>query len=500
MMIHPIPAENPVFTKHLRARLRPQHLLPLAIIVAVVCGCVVWAASTARPWETEDYAKGMFGFMVFVQGVILLLVGTYQVNASVGNARASGMLDFHRISPQRPDVLAVGFLLGGAIREWILFAITLPFSCALAFMASLDPGAWLLVLLQLVVAALLYHAAALVAGLAFSEGRGGAVLIIILLVFLSMVGPMKPVTYLTVYPAVLAAMGVDTAPFNVHGFYGLKTSPVLVAMLHQIPLLLFLVIAAERKMRHDLAYPYTKPISVAFFAVIAAIALGDAVPLPRPYLSYDWSNLDLGAPALCYALFAAGLLLALAVSPGAGDFVKGIRHARKLGLSHVPLWSDLAPNWAPLLSFGAVFMLAGIAGVSLLTKADTDSQRLLYAAAAGACAVIFFGAAKQSFDLVFRRHARLYLVLLLFFLWGVPLLLGMMLTILEPYPESAITRAMFSVTPLSGMAIVFAPEHGHLDQMSAWLTVGASGLLAICFLTLSFVAVHQAREAAEAAP
>jgi len=495
-MIHPIPAENPVFTKHLRARLRPQHLLPLAIIVAVLCGCVMWAASTAPRWNAEDYAKGMFGFLVFIQAVILLLVGTYQVNTSVGTARTSGMLDFHRISPQRPDVLAVGFLLGGAIREWILFAITLPFSGALALMSGMEPLAWLLVILQFVVCALLYHAAALVSGLVFSEGRGGAVLIIILLVFLSMVGPLKPVTYLTIYPAVLAALGTDTSPFNVHGFYGLKASPVLVAMLHQIPLLLFLLIAAERKMRHDLAYAYSKPLSVAFFAVIAAIALGDAVPLPRAVHEWYGSDLNVGAPALCYALFAAGLLLALAVTPGAGDFVKGLRHARKLGMAHASLWSDLAPNWAPLLSFGGVFMLAAIAGVHLLTNSDVDTQRLLYAAATGACAVIFFGAAKQSFDLVFRKHARLYLVLLLFFLWGVPLLLGMMLSILQPYPESATARAMFSVTPLSGMGIVFGMEHDRLDQMTAWVALGASGLLAVCFFALSFVAVRQAREAA----
>jgi hypothetical protein len=32
--------------------------------------------------------------------------------------------------------------------------------------------------------------------------------------------------------------------------------------------------------------------------------------------------------------------------------------------------------------------------------------------------------------------------------------------------------------------------------MTAWVALGASGLLAVCFFALSFVAVRQAREAA----
>ena len=496
-MIRSFPAENPVFTKHFRSRLRPQHLLPLAIIVAVVCGCVVWTATAAPTWNAKEQAREMFIFLVVIQAMILLLVGTYQVNNAVGNARASGMLDFHRISPQRPDVLALGFLLGGAIREWILFAVTIPFSAGLAALADIGPTAWGLVMVQLAVTGLLYQAAALVAGLVFTEGRGGAVLIIIVLVALSMVGPLKPVTYLTIYPAVMAALG-ESFSNAVYGFYGIVGSPVLISMLHQIPLLLFLLIAAERKMRHDLAYPYSKPMSVAFFAVIAAIALGDAVRLPKVQMGHDPFDLNLGAPALCYGLAVAGGLLALAVTPGAGDFVKGLRHARKLGSSRVPLWSDLAPNWAPLLSYGVVFMLAAVAGVFLLSRAGSDTQRLLFGSATGACTVLCFGAAKQSFDLVFRRHARLYLVLLLFFLWGVPLLLGMLLSFASQNgPEGAIPQAFFAVSPLSGIGLIFADIAYHRGMVNAWIALGSSALLAACFLALSVLAAHQAEEGAE---
>jgi hypothetical protein len=497
-MIRSIPAENPVLTKHLRSRLRPQHLVPLAIIVAVVCGCVVWAAIAGAGWNDEDYAKGMFRFLVFIQAVILLLVGTYQVNSAVGNARASGMLDFHRISPQRPDVLTVGFLLGGAIREWILFAVTIPFSAALAALAGIGPTAWVLVIVQIAVAGLLYHAAGLVAGLVFSEGRGGAVLIIVLLVVLSMVGAVRPVTYLTIYPAVMAAMGGESFSRAVHGFYGVISSPVLISMLHQIPLLLFLLIAAERKMRHDLTFAYSKPLSVAFFAVIAAIALGDAVRLPGAQMGYDMLNLNVGAPALCYALALAGGLLALAVTPGAGDFVKGLRHARKLGWSRVPLWSDLAVNWAPLLSYGFVFMLTAAAGVFLLSKGEADAQKLLFASATGACTVLYFGAAKQSFDLVFRKHARVYLVLLLFFLWGVPLLLGMLLSFASRNgPEGAIPQAFFAISPLSGIGQIFGQDNYHRGMLNTWIALSSAALLAMCFLALSVLAAHQAKEAAE---
>ena len=63
-----------------------------------------------------------------MQVVILAIMGSGQVNASVSGARASGILDFHRVSPLTPTELTLGFFFGAPIREYVLFAATLPFT------------------------------------------------------------------------------------------------------------------------------------------------------------------------------------------------------------------------------------------------------------------------------------------------------------------------------------------------------------------------------------
>ena len=63
-----------------------------------------------------------------IQVVLLVIMGAAQVNASVNGAAHSGILDFHRVSPLTPTELTLGFFFGAPIREYALFAATLPFT------------------------------------------------------------------------------------------------------------------------------------------------------------------------------------------------------------------------------------------------------------------------------------------------------------------------------------------------------------------------------------
>ncbi|MEN6404441.1 MAG: hypothetical protein ABFD94_21035, partial [Armatimonadia bacterium] len=105
--------ENPLFTKHVRARLRPQQLYPMVIVIGVLCLFSLWGT-----YSTDSYKDGMlFSILLLIQGGLLLLVGTSEIANAVAGARHSGMLDFHRISPQSPVATAAGFILGAPIRE-----------------------------------------------------------------------------------------------------------------------------------------------------------------------------------------------------------------------------------------------------------------------------------------------------------------------------------------------------------------------------------------------
>src|SRR5690348_6375028 len=121
--------DNPILVKHVRSRLRRQQLFPSMAATALLCAMILWIGIAA-----SSVQNGIaFGFLVFFQAGLLFLGGASQVGTSVAGAREAGVLDFHRISPVPPAALALGFLLGGPVREYVLFLCTLPF--AIAFVA-----------------------------------------------------------------------------------------------------------------------------------------------------------------------------------------------------------------------------------------------------------------------------------------------------------------------------------------------------------------------------
>ncbi|MEN6303846.1 MAG: hypothetical protein ABFD96_14030, partial [Armatimonadia bacterium] len=63
--------ENPLLIKHVRSRLRPQQLYPMMIVVAVLCGLVMWGAYSSS--EVSE-AGAAFNMLLLIQGGLLLLV------------------------------------------------------------------------------------------------------------------------------------------------------------------------------------------------------------------------------------------------------------------------------------------------------------------------------------------------------------------------------------------------------------------------------------------
>ncbi|MCJ7750959.1 MAG: hypothetical protein MUQ65_07665, partial [Armatimonadetes bacterium] len=147
-MLRALVFENPLLVKHTRARLRRQHTIPLIAAVVMTCGLIMWPMAMFAEGASEDIA-GLFMFLLVMQAGLLLLAGTYRVATDVSEAQQSLMLDFHRISPQKPLAITLGFLFGSPIREYVLFACTLPFSMALAYAGNVSPLSWLALMLAL---------------------------------------------------------------------------------------------------------------------------------------------------------------------------------------------------------------------------------------------------------------------------------------------------------------------------------------------------------------
>ena len=80
------------------------------------------------PARCASRTAARLAWLLALQAVILVVMGASQVGSSVGAARASGILDFHRVSPLTPAELTLGFFFGAPVREYVLFACTLPLS------------------------------------------------------------------------------------------------------------------------------------------------------------------------------------------------------------------------------------------------------------------------------------------------------------------------------------------------------------------------------------
>ncbi len=491
MMMDDLVLQNPVLVKHLRSRLRPQHLIPLVLMVAAICACITWASMAG-----EDPRGGLMGLITF-QGLLLFLVGSSAVAAAVSTARESGMLDFHRISPQRPLALSLGFLLGAPVREFVLFACTLPFALVLAAQADHALLPWLAVTADLLLLSPLYYAIAILAGLALPKRTSSTTLTLMLIIFLHMGWMMQAAGSLTIIP-LTAALGKDaatTAPHINTTILGYPAPALLVCLLHQLPILVFLLVAITRKMRHELAYPLTKLDAISFYSVMALLLLSDA---PAGLAMLDSSphggSPELGGIALTYGLALLGCVFVALVTPDAGAFARAVRHARKLGFSQPSNWEERAANPATVAAFAAIFLVAGVVASTILPGPHVQVMRVIVGAFVGACAVLFFGLAKQSFDLVFGKNSNSYFLLLLFACWALPLLIALSLSVIAN-GEDALMYLIMALSPLAGIGLAIAANPEYISAVS-FTAVTASAVLAVVSAAFAARAVQRATEAA----
>ena len=154
----------------------------VVVVVVVLCLCIVWAGY-------QDASFGLRGrvlALVGLQATILVVMGASQVGTSVGAARASGILDFHRISPLSPTELTLGFFFGAPVREYVLFACTLPFSLCTWRLAFRNVHAFVQLMIFLMASAWSLHGLALLNALlarARTNPRGVVGLVIFVVLF-----------------------------------------------------------------------------------------------------------------------------------------------------------------------------------------------------------------------------------------------------------------------------------------------------------------------------
>jgi hypothetical protein len=455
--------DNPILVKHMRSRLRKQPLAAAMVVVSVFCICIAWAGI-----QLQSLASGgTFGLLLGLQSVILVVMGATQVGSAVGAARASGILDFHRVSPLTPTELTLGFFFGAPIREYVLFACTLPFSlCCLAFGTPSVHG-FVQLMVLLVACAWLFHGLALLNAL-LAKARANPRGVVGLIIFVVFFG--GNLIFGLRRSAALVDMDLRLT------FFGISLPWLAVVLLHQAVVLYFIYLAARRKMGSERIHPLSKPQAIAALASLAVLLVGTI------WRREEFVTLEI---ATIYLLVITAILLIMMVTPNLPEYDKGLWRARRMGLAHLPWWDDLSLNRVILvIACAIVLATATVASggaadsTSFGPASRVDVGSFPLAIAAGVLVVAYFGLAHQYFALRFGARARIYFSLFLFLAWVVPLLAGSILLMASmPIDAERESQVVFSLSPVAGIGLTAIPQDAQGYQTAIQAAVITPALL-----------------------
>jgi len=203
--------DNPLLLAQARRRVRREQLAKTLLVPVSLGLCIDLYGITAHD-PTGTVWLGVYKLMFFIIGIVLFLRGTAQISGLMSSERTSGILDFHRASPTTGWTDAVGYLLGGCAREYLVVGGFLPFLLFAGVQAEVSIAKMAGALIVITLSATMYHLYGMMVGLTAGQKKsatGSAVGGVLLLLFfggtLYQTGVMV-IAYLTPYPA-LANLG-----------------------------------------------------------------------------------------------------------------------------------------------------------------------------------------------------------------------------------------------------------------------------------------------------
>jgi hypothetical protein len=517
-------ANNPLFVKHLRSRLRRSAVLPGVIIVVFLSLCIIFLHSQAKKNNPNTDIGSHFFF--WMQGFILVLLGGAQVASSIAQIKESGIIDFHRITPVPARIQTLGIMLGAPIRELILYVATMPFAIYLAIDGPIGITSFCKLLLVQLGSALMYYSLAMITGLTGAKARGATgryvgilALVNFFAIKLFIFGIYGP-TLITTAPIYIEVFRLDEddqqaqqqqaqqqrqfqggkgAQAQQFGgpnqgqpnqqiaaqkkrppitFYGLALPVVLQSLLFQGCLLTFLFIGASRRI-HSARLPlYTKPMAVLFLIALAALTLGSLWDTPTLALT-------LGS---VYFLTICAIMLTKSVTAPLGDVIKAMQRARKLSGLRVPIWSDLASNKFTAFFFACI--IGATVSIGLLAAPQPPALGFIQIRhvfspwpplLVGVLTVLTYGFTSQYFALAFGKRAGSYFTLFVFFAWFTPIIVGILAISLDVDGGGYV----LAISPIVGIAFSGAFGIPRIDEVVVKVCAIAPGaIFTIMFFVL----------------
>lgn len=524
---------NPIWLKCARSRLRMKYLISWGLVVFTVCtfvtSMIYLTATRQQMLAPEVAAKSLLIPLIVIQGIILMLLGTGSVTAGLVQEREEGLLDYHRMTPMTPVAKILGYLFGLPVREYCLFALTLPYVAFAVTVGNFD--LWTLARFYMVffTSVWVYHMTGLVIGMAWSKPRraamvtqGMVILLYIILPLLSNVG-LTYFEFLTIRPTLLGMVmeelnkmqpGIDRAAtsqfpglgnYEEIGFFGMILSPTQFTLLVQGFLLSFAFVVVYRKWRDTHDHPLSKAGAFLFYVGTTLLLAGSMWPIVGGSQTYE--RFSHSSPMLLVLmmlfLITSGLFMLLlihVVTPTRYMAMEELRRARKRGERVVPRNSDgassLSVTIGMLIVTGvATSALAGVAaGTDLYFAGRPALNTLIWPPLLFVAVFLFVQALRERF------RARVFFVVL-FLMWVVPVLAAMvMFGAAELFVEGTYLALLSAPVSLTLMVANIFDQTTTVDAVPRFLPPDLDGhvgtmitLSVVGYIGLAFVMQRQLR-------
>ncbi len=400
--------KNPIFARYCQSRLRLRGLGVFLLVTVLISGFIVAMAHSVGVRSQTDpigTARGPLIPLLILQAIILFILGTAQVAGGMTAERDEGVIDYQRLIPMSPLAKVLGYLFGLPVREYVMFAATLPFTAWSLWRGQVAAAVWLPLYGVVFTSTLLYHLTGLVTG-TVAKNRRWAFLASIGLVFcLYTIIPQMAkfglvfFKYLTITPVfeeslpglLPPAMGAAMKGYQhfvpTVKFFNLDFSETVFTLFSQGGLILTFIIMLCRKWRRHESHLLGKLWATGFFIWVQILLLGNALPLIEPGTLFPsrafYKMVRVASaqpPSAAEAVIMSGIyglvtlllivLLAGIITPTADHQLRGWRRARKQGVCALPPLADAATGFW----FVLIMAIAGAVGWYLFTRALVESR------------------------------------------------------------------------------------------------------------------------------
>lgn len=435
--------DNPIIIKQIRVRLKRSSLISWVAMLALLAMGHMWLEFQVGTQRYDRTAGYILGGMIF----FLMIVGSQQTGMLVSSTRSSGMLDFHRLSPQSPISMFIGFLLGGPIREYLIFGVgSVLFLVACSFYGTNIVGA-IAIAFSILVIVLLFHGLSIVSAMlgrvstnSAAKGAGAAWGVI---VSVMMMGPLFS-----------SAMAIDrqaSEPFTLL-YFGFDLPWFLLLSGLGAVAFGFFAIAGVRRLKDDIRPSLSKKQAIFAYGVVIVAGLGF---LSTPMGASDPTSRGIGLLLICVVWVLFSFILIPTTAPERVAYVGGLRRSLRLGQRRSGPLTDRAVNRIAIAAMAG--LLAVGVGIASFVSSTGDEAAFVLPGASSATIVLVlieFGLAMQYFRLRLGKHAIGAFTGFLFTMWVLPIIVGISifsLGISEQF-EHAGYIAM-SVSPFPGVLL-----------------------------------------------